>query len=125
MSITVTEYTPKTHEMHSWQMELDVIESHLVDATKNVTTLQTVIDQLDEQATSARALLEDQAVSRNQKNKANSILSKSEAERQKSSRQLDAAKSRLKAVQAKKDNFNFPALQEEQRLKKLVRNLVS
>jgi chromosome segregation ATPase len=125
MSITVTEYTPKTHEMHSWQMELDMIESHLVDATKSVTALQTVIDQLDEKAASARALLEDQAVSSNQKNKANSILSKSEAERQKSTRQLDAAKSRLKAVQAKKDNFNFPALEEEQRLKKLLRNLAS
>jgi hypothetical protein len=125
MSITVTEYTPKTHEMHSWQMELDIIESHLVDATKNVTALQTVIDQLDEKAASARALLGDQALSSNQKNKANSILSKSEAERQKSTRLLDAAKARLKAVQAKKDNFNFPALQEEQRLKKLVRNLAS
>jgi hypothetical protein len=125
MSITVREYTPKTHEMHSWQMELDIIETNLIDATENVSTLQTAIDQLDEKAASARALLEDQAVSRNQKNKANSILSKSEAERLKSTRQLDAAKARLKAVQAKKDNFNFPTLQEEQRLKKLVRNLAS
>jgi hypothetical protein len=44
MSITVTEYTPKTHEMHSWQMELDIIESNLIDATKNVATLETIID---------------------------------------------------------------------------------
>lgn len=125
MSITTTEYTPKTHEMHSWQMELDIIESHLVDATKNVLTLQTVIDQLDERAASAKALLEDRAVSSNQKSKASSILSKSEGERQKLTRQLDGAKSRLKDVQTKKDHFNFPAVQEEQRLKKLVRNLAS
>jgi len=125
MSITVTEYTPKTHEMHSWQMELDIIETNLIDATENVTTLQTAIDELDEKAGSAKALLEDQAVSSNQKSKASSILNKSEVERQKFTRQLDAAKSRLKNVQTKKDNFNFPALQEEQRLKKLVRNLAS
>jgi chromosome segregation ATPase len=124
MSITVTEYTPKTHEMHSWQMELDIIESNLIDATNNVTTLETFIDQVYKRAASARALLEGQTIG-SVRNKADSILSKCEAERQKLTRQLDAAKSRLKDVQTKKDNFNFPALQEEQRLKKLVRNLAS
>jgi chromosome segregation ATPase len=125
MSITVTEYTPKTHEMHSWQMELDIIETNLIDATENVTTLQTAINQVDERAASAKALLEGQAIVGSVKNKASATLSKSGAERQKLSRQLDAAKSRLKDLQTKKENFNFPALQEEQRLKKFVRSLAS
>jgi chromosome segregation ATPase len=124
MSITVTEYTPKTHEMHSWQMELDIIETNLIDATENVAKLQSAIDQLDERAASARTLLESQTI-RSIQNKANSVLSQCEAERTKLAHQLQAAKSRLKDVQAKKENFNFPALQEEQRLKKLVRNLAS
>jgi chromosome segregation ATPase len=124
MSITVTEYTPKTHEMHSWQMELDIIETNLIDATENVAKLQSAIDQLDERAASARTLLEGQTI-RSVRNKATSVLSQCEAERTKLAHQLQAAKSRLKDVQAKKDNFNFPALQEEQRLKKLVRNLAS
>jgi chromosome segregation ATPase len=125
MSITATEYTPKTHEMHSWQMEFDIIETNLIDATENITTLQTAIDQVDERAASAKALLEGQTIG-SVRNKANSILSKCETtERTKLAHQLQAAKSRLKDVQTKKDNFNFPALQEEQRLKKLVRNLVS
>ncbi len=80
MSITVREYTPKTHEMHSWQVELDMIESHLIDEENIVTKLQTFIDQLDEKAASARLLLEDGTVSVNQKKKADSILSKCEAE---------------------------------------------
>jgi septal ring factor EnvC (AmiA/AmiB activator) len=87
--------------------------------------LQTVIDQVDERAASAKALLEGQTIVGSVKNKASATLSKSEAERQKLSRQLDAAKSRLKDLQTKKENFNFPALQEEQRLKKLVRSLAS
>jgi chromosome segregation ATPase len=124
MSITVTQYTPKTHEMHSWQMELDIIETNLIDATENVAKLQSAIDQLDERAASARTLLEGQTI-RSVHNKATSVLSQCEAERTKLAHQLQAAKSRLKDVQAKKDNFNFPALQEEQRLKKLVRNLAS
>jgi hypothetical protein len=125
MSIAVREYTPKTHEMHSWQMELDMIESHLIDEENIVTKLQTFIDQLDEKAASARLLLEDGTVSVNQKKKANSILSKCEAERPKPARQLEAAKSRLKDLQTKKENFKVPALQEEQRMEKLLRNLAS
>jgi len=105
-------------------MELDIIETNLIDATENVTRLQTVIDQLDERAASARTLLEGQTI-RSIRNKANSVLSQCEAERIKLAHQLQAAKSRLKDVQTKKENFNFPALQEEQRLKKLVRNLAS
>jgi chromosome segregation ATPase len=124
MSITVTEYTPKTHEMHSWQMELDIIESHLVDATNNVTTLETFIHQVDDRGASAKALLENQTIG-SVRNKANSILSKCEADGTKLAHQLQVARSRLKDVQTKKDNFNFPALQEEQRLKKLLRNLAS
>lgn len=124
MSITVTEYTPKTHEMHSWQMELDIIESHLIDATKNVTTLQTVIEQLEGKAASAKALLGGQTIA-SVRSKASSILSKCEAERTELAHRLQAAKSRLKDVQTKKENFNFPALQEEQRLNKLVRKLAS
>jgi hypothetical protein len=73
MSITATEYTPKTREMRSWQMELDIIESNLIDATNNVTTLETFIDQVDERAASAKALLEGQKIG-SIRNKANSIL---------------------------------------------------
>lgn len=125
MSIAVKEYTPKTHEMHSWQLELDMIEDQLIDAGNTVSKLQTFIDQLDEKAASARVLLDDRTVSLNQKKKADSILSKCEAERPKPTRQLEAAKSRVKDLRAKKENFNFPAVQEERRMEKLVRSLAS
>jgi hypothetical protein len=125
MSITVTQYTQKTHEMHSWQMELELIESNLIDAMKNVTTLQTFINQLNEKAASAKALLEDRTLSSSRKSKANAILGMCDTEQPKLTRQLEAAKSRLKNSQTGKENFNFPALHEEQRLQKLLRNLAS